>query len=567
MKGNYRFFPSKQRSSHRTEYSDLLRNPHSINSISWFSLAFLLLFFSTINLKLFAQDVTPPAPVTIRFVDVNPNNNDVTVRWNASSSVDVAGYYIYKNIDGYWIRIGETLVGTTLFVNDFVNPPAATEEDSRANTQIENYRVSAHDGPNESVMCDPHHTIYLQSYFDSCQGTVVLSWNHYDTWSDGLLGYEVYTRKDGGAEELIAFILPSGNSFVHRTIEPESTYWYYVKAISGSAAYTSRSNARQVFTDMPRYPIVFNANFATILSENRIGLNFKVDLTADVIRYKILRASDGINSQYDTIATINPNNLDGDILNYEDNINTNQVHYYKLVAINTCNVPFYNTSNVASNMLSYVKEKINMENVITWTNYLDWRGGIDYYEVYRQLGNDLFQIGTVEYGDSSFVDDLKSFLLNPQYALAYDQNYFDPSAENVNQYMAQPVLSGKVCYYIVAVETDQNPFNVIGESKSTTTCIDMQPNIWIPNAFSPNSDGINDYWVPYVTFVGWDNYFLQIYDRFGNIQFQTNSPKQAWDGRTAAGDRLPSDMYRYLLQITKADGETIQRSGAIMLIK
>ncbi len=531
---------------------------------AWF-LVVLVLLSAGSSTK--AQDVTPPAPVTLRFVDVNPTNNDVMIRWNPSSSVDVAGYYIYKNIDGYWIRIGSTVTGTTTFTNAFVAPPLNVDEDSRANTQIEQYRVSAHDGPNESVLCDPHQTIYLQSFFDSCQGTVVLSWNHYETWSDGLLGYEVYTRKDGAPEELIAFVLPGSNSYLHRTIEPESNYWYYVKAISGSGNFTSRSNARTIFTDMPRYPILFNANFASVIETNRVQLSFTVDLNADVLRYKILRSSNGKNGDYDTIATVNLNALEGNLLVYDDYINTNQTHYYKLVAINTCNVPFYNTTNVASNMVLTATETVNMENAIVWNNYEDWLGGIEYFDLYRIMNDQLFKIASIEYGDTVFVDDLKDFMQDPQYALLNNPNFINPSGEEYNPYLAQPVLDGNVCYYVKAVETNDNPFNIKGESLSSVSCVSMQPKIWIPNAFSPNSDGINEYWIPYVSFVGWNQYQLYIFDRFGAIQWETSNPKEAWNGRTPSGQPLPSDMYRYLLRIEAADGDIIERSGSVYLIK
>ncbi|MEW6467354.1 MAG: gliding motility-associated C-terminal domain-containing protein [Bacteroidota bacterium] len=58
---------------------------------------------------------------------------------------------------------------------------------------------------------------------------------------------------------------------------------------------------------------------------------------------------------------------------------------------------------------------------------------------------------------------------------------------------------------------------------------------FMPNAFTPNSDGINDLFGPFG--VGWksDTYNLSIHDRNGSLVFQTDNPAQKWDGRMSGG--------------------------------
>lgn len=51
---------------------------------------------------------------------------------------------------------------------------------------------------------------------------------------------------------------------------------------------------------------------------------------------------------------------------------------------------------------------------------------------------------------------------------------------------------------------------------------------WVPNAFTPNNDGLNDVFLPIV--YGVENYVLEIYDRWGEKIFHTDNVKQGWDG-------------------------------------
>ena len=90
-------------------------------------------------------------------------------------------------------------------------------------------------------------------------------------------------------------------------------------------------------------------------------------------------------------------------------------------------------------------------------------------------------------------------------------------------------------------------------------------DIFIPNVFSPNNDGENDelkiegndfasiYWV--------------IYDRWGNLVFETNDQSQVWDG-TKNGNTLESGVYVYYLKATCRQGNTeIRLKGNVSLLK
>jgi|TARA_R110000764_G_scaffold120789_1_gene208465 gliding motility-associated-like protein len=90
----------------------------------------------------------------------------------------------------------------------------------------------------------------------------------------------------------------------------------------------------------------------------------------------------------------------------------------------------------------------------------------------------------------------------------------------------------------------------------------MSQDVYIPNAFTPNGDGINDTWKPeFSDTLNVKGYNLEIYDRSGVQVFKSDNPNVWWDG-------LPFDtvyVYRFYMRC-KGFNEAIHESGSITLI-
>lgn len=86
----------------------------------------------------------------------------------------------------------------------------------------------------------------------------------------------------------------------------------------------------------------------------------------------------------------------------------------------------------------------------------------------------------------------------------------------------------------------------------------------IPNAFSPNGDGVNDEWK--VAYRSLQSFQCTIFDRQGHQVCHLTSPDQGWDGKVR-GKSVDSGVYFYVIEATGTDGKKYKKSGDINIVK
>ena len=94
------------------------------------------------------------------------------------------------------------------------------------------------------------------------------------------------------------------------------------------------------------------------------------------------------------------------------------------------------------------------------------------------------------------------------------------------------------------------------------TC--KEPEIFIPNAFSPNNDQQND--VMLVRGNTIEKVYLALYDRWGEKLFETNDQQHGWDG-SYKGEKVPPGVYVYYVTATCYDKQEFFKKGNITLLK
>jgi gliding motility-associated-like protein len=92
--------------------------------------------------------------------------------------------------------------------------------------------------------------------------------------------------------------------------------------------------------------------------------------------------------------------------------------------------------------------------------------------------------------------------------------------------------------------------------------VHLYPDIYVPNAFSPNGDGLNDTWfIPALR--AYSEFTVSVYNRYGQLIFHTKNMVKPWDG-TFNGRPQPPSAYVYIVDI-KA-GERILK-GTLVLVR
>lgn len=94
--------------------------------------------------------------------------------------------------------------------------------------------------------------------------------------------------------------------------------------------------------------------------------------------------------------------------------------------------------------------------------------------------------------------------------------------------------------------------------------------VYVPNSFTPDGDGKNDVFAPVITGLSsTSRYSLYIYNRWGDLIFETNDPKDVWTGDANGGTHYAGDgAYVYELKIQFNSGEEpFKRMGTIVLVR
>lgn len=89
-------------------------------------------------------------------------------------------------------------------------------------------------------------------------------------------------------------------------------------------------------------------------------------------------------------------------------------------------------------------------------------------------------------------------------------------------------------------------------------------HVYVPNAFTPNGDGLNDFFFPVMR--GVKRFSLQVYDRWGAMIFNSTTPDHTWDG-TYKGQNCKQDVYSYTLEVLNNKGEEKEYTGSVLLYR
>ena len=166
--------------------------------------------------------------------------------------------------------------------------------------------------------------------------------------------------------------------------------------------------------------------------------------------------------------------------------------------------------------------------------------------------------GTKEFcdTDNAKISNLSAGITNPQTVIWYD------APVGGNAYADSTLLINATTYYAALVSSS-------GCESSTRLAILVtikdcnDPNIVIPDGFSPNGDGINDTFEIKKIRVLYPNFSIVIYNRWGTVLFEGNANSPDWDGNNEkgikiGGSKLPIGVYFFILNFNDSAKKDIQ---------
>ncbi|MGZ3820665.1 MAG: Ig-like domain-containing protein, partial [Mucilaginibacter sp.] len=164
---------------------------------------------------------------------------------------------------------------------------------------------------------------------------------------------------------------------------------------------------------------------------------------------------------------------------------------------------------------------------------------------------------TVNAGGTRYVLKGNKITLDPVVSDNNVQYSWSPDIDISSTTIKNPIVTGTVDRVYTLTVTDER-----GCVSSDKVSIKVSPEILLPNAFTPNGDGVNDLW-NVQGLIAYQNATVDVFDRYGQKVFHSVGYGQPWDG-TSNGKVLPFGTYYYIID-TKMNG--IVLSGYVTIVK
>lgn len=307
-------------------------------------------------------------------------------------------------------------------------------------------------------------------------------------------------------------------------------YSYYFIGVNKCGMEGPPSDTLSTFEEQEYIPRKQSLFTVTVTDNKKVTVLWNPSTEKDFAKYYLYKAKNVPGKKFEQIATLE--HLMDTFYIDEDVEVDKQSYCYHLVMRDTCDNIGPNGKEACSILLKGVAN--DMEHDLNWNHYIGWNNGVKEYEMKRRFVKDVYR-------SLVFVDSTRH--------LDHDFDY-DQGAYN---------------YYVTAYENDDDAGNPgIAESISNEIYLYQPPHVYLPNAFSRNGDKINDSWGWKYSFV--KDFDVKIFNRWGEMVFQSNNPKSNWDG-TYGGKVVPADVYVYVVTFSGWDSVQYTKRGNFTILE
>lgn len=397
----------------------------------------------------------------------------------------------------------------------------------RPKSALAHYQLMGINDCRDTVAIGPLHLpVHLEVEANAVGFLPGIRWSHYEGWTE-IDSYFVFRGTDIDKAVKIASVPGDSTYYLDREV-CDNDYEYFVQVYHADEARGVRSNRE---THTPDYTAPFGSSelfTTTVTEEGHIKTNWNPHPHPQVNRYLISRTDPNF-------GFIERHAIVSDTF-YVDSIDVfidRDIYQYEITGIDFCD----NRADVSTvgNSIVLTSERIEDHLDITWNPFVEWPANETEYTLERAREDQVFEPLFSAKGTTSFRDD-EVFLFEDQ----------------ITKYRVKATYGDRVSYSNTILELP-----------------DLK--VYIPNAFSPNNDGIND--VYKVIGSGglngqealFDNFRLVILNRWGQIVFESNDIYEGWDG-SFKGELSPVGTYVYHVEFRDKRGRFQYHKGNLTLI-
>lgn len=360
-----------------------------------------------------------------------------------------------------------------------------------------------------------------------------ITWSPYIGWP--VRQYEIQRFNETSlVYDSIGMVPGSQFVFVDSAIICHQEYTYKIKAYDADASskrisYSDTCKAKPFYFNIVNPPVFTRA---TVVDGAHINLKWEeiYPNRNPIIYYNIERKLPGGFFDFNSSQT---GNMPLSLNDYKTKVN-GWSYTYQMRSIDAC----YDTSeytSIAKSILlkTYINE--DFEPILYWTHYKQWPEGVEEYVVEKRISNDTFrEIGRVTAQDTLYKDKFSAL----NCADAFD-------------------------YRVYAIRPNDTGTRVV-LSYSNYSSPSVKTKIFVPNAFSPNQNKLNETFHPTGIFI--KKYTMKIYNRWGEKVYDNNQCMNAWDG-FYMGEPAQEGVYAYKIVAVGMNNEIFHLAGDVTLLR
>ncbi|UTW62700.1 gliding motility-associated C-terminal domain-containing protein [bacterium SCSIO 12741] len=483
------------------------------------------------------------ATMTYTQVTVDNQNGVTSLHWNKHPDPSVTYYRILYRGQSSTPGPGGVFIDSvgvdSLFVIDATNS---------AFKDFQCYQILAYDscGKTQGSGNVFHCTMNVDHSYDNCKAELTLFWNPYIGWNK-VKNHNIYQSINNGPYKRIDSIPGTDTSVVIGNVNSADAYAFYIEAIDETGAYFSHSQVFATRFSAPNQTKYCTLRSATVRGANEeVWLRTYLDKDAPIQALRVYRAFDK-DGPFQHIQTDTPSvSVFDTVFFIKDNqVRPEQLEYYYYVeVIDNCGNAVIRSNTIRSILLDGTSDKNDMISELTWRDAFHFdstqdEDNLPFFEVFKSLSS--------TFGSNPLLKTRSLY-------------YTDDFSSEIGE-------GGRFCYYIEYIQPPTLEFPLWDTSYSNSLCFNHEPDVFIANSFTPNEDGLNETWRPYVSYVvPVQDYRLRIIDRWGRVIYESTEPSEGWDGKINE-KFAPAGVYVYEYSYVSANGSSTQGKGSFQLVR